>query len=121
MTICILPNVSSVGLNRVVNSATSARLHTGRLKVNLAKKAEKKSAVAMVKHARQSGCAFQDTEPPESLPILRKSAKVLGSLRRVRFTKATQRHPKIRENKGPSLGKIRVKSSSSAQSLRFAI
>ena len=61
-----------------------------------------------LKDARQLGCVFQDTEPPESLPILRKSTKVLGSIRRVRFTKATQGHANIRENKGPLLGKIQV-------------
>ena len=36
-------------------------------------------------------------------------AQVLGPVRRLRFTKATQRHADIRENKGPSLGKIQVK------------
>ena len=49
----------------------------------------KKPALAKTKDAPQLGCVFQDTEPPESLPILRKSTKVLGSIRRVRFTKAT--------------------------------
>ena len=63
----------------------------------------------MLKGARQLGSVFQDTEPPESVPSLRKSTKVLGSIRRVRFTKATQRHADIRENEGPSLGKIQVK------------
>ena len=33
----ILPNVNSTNLNRVVNSVTSAHLHTGRLKVNPAR------------------------------------------------------------------------------------
>ena len=33
----------------------------------------------------------------------------MGSIRRVRFTKATQRYANIRENKGPSLGKIQIK------------
>ena len=61
-----------------------------------------------LKDARQLGCVFQDTKPPESLPILQKSTKVLGSIRRVRFTKATQRHANIRENKGPWLGTIQV-------------
>ena len=41
---------------------------------------------------------------------------LFGSIRRVRFTKATQRHASIRDNKGSSLGKIQVKSSSSTQS-----
>ena len=55
------------------------------------------------------GCAFQDTHPPGSFPTSRICTKILGSIRRVRFTKATQRHANIRENKGPSLGKIQVK------------
>ena len=49
------------------------------------------------------------TQQPESLPILRKSTKVLGRIRRVRFTKATEHHANIRENKDPSLGKIQAK------------
>ena len=37
--------------------------------------------------------------------------KVLGPIRRVRFTKATQRHADIRENKRTTLGKIQGKTS----------
>ena len=55
--------------------------------------------------ARQLGCVSQDVEPPESAAILRKSTTVLGSIRRIRFTRATQRQANIRENKGPLLGK----------------
>ena len=68
-----------------------------------------KSAVAILKDARQLGCVFQDIEPPKSSSILRKSRKVFGSNRRVQFSKATLRHANIRENKGPLLGKIQVK------------
>ena len=68
-----------------------------------------KSAVAILKDARQLGCVFQNTEPPESLPILLNHTKVLGPIRRVRSTRAALRHANIRENKGPSLGKIQVK------------
>ena len=35
--------------------------------------------------------------------------KVLGPIRRVRFTQSTLRQARIRENKGPLLGKIQVK------------
>ena len=73
------------------------------------KKGGDKSAVAMVKDVRQSGCVSQDTEPPESSAILRKGPKVLGPIRRVRFTRAALRQANIRENKGPSLNKIQVK------------
>ena len=52
--------------------------------------------------------SFKDVGPLESLPILRKSKKVLRSTPRVQFTQATQRHANIRENKGPLLAKIQV-------------
>ena len=68
-----------------------------------------KNAVDIVKSVRQLSCVSQDTEPPESAAISWKGTKVLGPIRRVRFTKATQRHADIRENKGPSLGKMQVK------------
>ena len=38
-----------------------------------------------------------------------KGTKVLGPIRRVRFTSATLRHANIRENKGPSPNEIQVK------------
>ena len=68
-----------------------------------------KSAVAKVKHVRQLGCAFQDTEPAEASAILRKGPKVLGPIRRVRFTRTALRQANILENKGPSLNQIQVK------------
>ena len=68
-----------------------------------------KSAVAIVKSVRQLSCVSQDIEPPESAAISRKGTKVLGPIRRVRFTKAALRQANIPENKGPSLGKIQVK------------
>ena len=40
--------------------------------------------------------------PPEFSSILRRGTKVLGPIRRVRFTKATVRQASIRENTGPS-------------------
>ena len=100
-------HVNCASLNRVVNSARSARLHTARLKVNLAKERPKKdadkSAVAMLRNVRLLGCVFQDAEPPESLSIIRKNSKVLGASRRVQFSKATRPHANIRESTGPSL------------------
>ena len=73
------------------------------------KKGGDKNAVATVQDARQLGCVLQDTESLESAMILRKGTKVLGPIRRVRFTRATLRHANIRESKGPSLNKIQVK------------
>ena len=108
MIIGILPNVNPTGQNRDVNSEIGARLRTGRSSKKQKKDGDKVE-VAMLKDARQLGFVFQDIEPPEYTSILRKSTKVLGPLRRVCFSKATLSHANIRENKGPSLGKIRVK------------
>ena len=68
-----------------------------------------KSSLTILKDVRQLGVVFQDTEPPESVPILRNGTKILGPIRRVRLRKATQRHADIRENKGLDLAKIQVK------------
>ena len=59
------------------------------------KKDGDKSAVAILKDARQLGCVFQDTEPPESSSNLRKGPEVLGPIRRAQFTRATLRHANI--------------------------
>ena len=64
------------------------------------------NAVVVLKNVQKFGCVFQDSEPTRSSSFLRKGTKVLGPIRRVQFTKATQRHADIREIKGPSLGKI---------------
>ena len=53
--------------------------------------------------ARQLGCVFQDMKPPKS--ILRKGKDVRKPIQRVKFTKATARHTKIRDQ-NPSLGNI---------------
>ena len=57
----------------------------------------------------QLGCVLQDIEPPESVEISRKGTKVVGTMRRVRFTRAALRQANIRD-KG-QFGKIQVKSS----------
>ena len=64
-----------------------------------------KSAVAMLKITRQSGCVFQDMEPPKFSSILRKSSNILKPIQYVRFTKAFVRHADIRDQ-NPSLGMI---------------
>ena len=69
------------------------------------KKNGDKSAVAMLKIARQLGCVFQVMEPPKSSSIWRKSSNILKPIRCVRFTKAVLRHVNIREQ-NPSLGMI---------------
>ena len=112
MTTGILPNVNSVRLNRGVNSAQSAHFRSGRLRIQPNKRPKKrgdKSAVAIVKDVQQLGCVSQDVEPPESAAISRKGPKVLGPIRRLRFTRAALRQANIREGRGPSLNKIHVK------------
>ena len=108
----IFPNVNSIKLHRDVSSAQSAHSCTGRLKNNPRKNPQKgddKSAVAFVKSVEQLSCVSQDTEPPDSVTISRRGTKVLGPVRRVRFTGAALRQANIRERKGPSLGKRQVK------------
>ena len=53
-------------------------------------------------NTRQLGCVFQDVEPPK--PILRKSSD-MQTIQRVKFTKAVERHTKIRDQ-NPSFGLI---------------
>ena len=88
-----------------------------------------------MKDIRQWRCVLRDFEPPgwampdkvqramhretwssveencETSAVSWKSTDVLGPIRRVRFTTATLRQAKPRENKGPSLGIIQVKTS----------
>ena len=64
-----------------------------------------KSALAMLKITRQLGCLSQETEPPKSSSILRKSSNVLKPIRCIRFTEALLRHACIRDQ-NPSLGMI---------------
>ena len=48
---------------------------------------------------RQLGCVLQDMEPPRLSSILRKSSDMQKPIQRVKFTKATARHAKIRDQK----------------------
>ena len=69
------------------------------------KKNGDKSAVAMLKIARQLGCVCQDMEPPMFASILRKSSNMRKPIRCVRFIEAVLRHANIRDQ-NPSLGMI---------------
>ena len=69
------------------------------------KKKGDKSAVAILKNTRQVGCVFQDTEPPKSSSILRKSSNILKPIRSVQFTKAVLRQANSRDQ-NPSLGVV---------------
>ena len=55
---------------------------------------------------RHLGCVFQDMEPPKSSSILRKSAKILKPIRRVRFTKAALRNATLVKMKYHRLEKV---------------
>ena len=88
------------------------------------RESDDKNAVASVKVVPQLGCVSQDSEALVSQcgkqyrgnPM----QKVLGSIRKVRFTQSTLCQASIREKKGPSLGN-KCQSSSSAKSLRCEI
>ena len=56
-------------------------------------------------NARQLVCVIQDMEPPKLSSILRKSSDMQKPIQRVKFTKASARHTKIRDQ-NPSLGLI---------------
>ena len=83
----------------------SALVHTARLMNSLAKGLKRMGAVAMLKITRQLGCVSQDTEPPKSTTILRKSSNILKPIRCVRCAGAVLRHADIRDQ-NPSLGMI---------------
>ena len=58
---------------------------------------------------RRNSSVYDQDQPPESSAISRrKGTKVLGPIRRVRFTRTVLRQANIREN-GPSLNKMQVK------------
>ena len=67
------------------------------------KKLGQKSSQRRSSDARQLDCVFQDMTPPKS--ILRKCTDMRKPIQRVKFTKATARHTKIRD-RNPSLGYI---------------
>ena len=86
----------------------NAPVRIARLTTSLAKRSKKngdKSAVAILNSARQSGCVFQDMEPPKSTTILWKSSNIRKPIRCVRFTKTVLRHANIRDQ-NPTLGMI---------------
>ena len=69
------------------------------------KKTGEKNAVAMVRETKNLGCVFQDTEPPNSSSIFRKSSNMQKPNRSVRLTETTLRYAKVRD-RNPSLNKI---------------
>ena len=70
---------------------------------------------------RQLGCVFQDLEPPKLPSILRKSSDIQKPIQRVKFTKASARHTKIRDQ-NPSLAHVNLISvAPTLQNLRIGL
>ena len=123
MNIGILPSSNSVKLKRVVRLETSVCFRTTRLMNNQLKRPKKsyfskrrenddKNAVAIVKSVSQLGCVSPDSDALVSQGRESRGnprQKVLAPIQRVRFTQSTLRQASIREKKGPSFGKIKVK------------
>ena len=95
---------------RLMNNQTKSRRM---VIVPTKEESDDKNAVAIVKIVPQLGCVSQDSDALVSQrrkqPRRNPMQKVLGSIRRVRFTQSTLRQASIREKKGPSLGNIQVK------------
>ena len=107
MTVGILPNVSFISQKSDAKRGLSVCSRTTRLKNNQVR--SRKRAIKTEKKSDDWG----DSEPSE-LPKSVKyrgnpRRKVLGSIRRVRFTQSTLRQASIREKEGPSIEKIHVK------------
>ena len=71
------------------------------------------NAVATVKIVPQLGCVLRESEALASQETKEfrgnPMQKVLGPIRRIRFTQSALRQASIQDGKGPSLGKIQVK------------
>ena len=108
-------------ITRLMNNQINSRQEKTVLKKR--RESDDKNAVAIVKTVSQLGCISQDSgcvgfSKRQNSPDAK---KVLGPIRRTRFTDSTLRQASIREKKGPSLGKIQVKRPLSAKSLRYEI
>ena len=136
VSIGILPHVNSIKRNLDVSSALSPHSRITRLTNNQIKsdkelnsqngrESDDKNAVALVKSVHHNwvvyhkihGCTrFSKRQTVPGKP----DAKSLG-IDSISTVHSRLRHASIREKKGPSLGKIQVKKSSSAKSQRNAI
>ena len=122
MSIGIFPNVKSTKLNRDAKQGTSVCSRTARSKNNRGRSQKRaltlktenddKAAVAIVKTVPQWSCVSQDSEPSRLQRSVKHQGnprqKVLGPIRRVRFTvyAPSSNHPR---KKGTSLAQIQVK------------
>ena len=100
VNIGILPYVKITKLIRDVNSATSVYSDILRLTDGLVKRRRKiggKGSVALLKESKHFGCVCQDTEPPKSKSISRRSTKFLRSDRHCQILES---HATLRQNSG---------------------
>ena len=98
-------------LQRLMNNQTKTK---ERLLFHPKKReSEDKNAVVIVKIVPQLGYVLQDLEALVSRRGKQSRGnpmqKILGPIRRKRFSQSTLRQASIRERKGPSLGKTQVK------------
>ena len=95
-----------------VDGQPNKKLKKGYYSYNI-KESDDKNAVAFVKIVTQLSCVSRDSESLDSQRVRQYRGspmqKVLGPIRRVRFTEPTVRQASVREKKGPSLGKLQVK------------
>ena len=127
MNIGIRPNVNSTKQNRDVKQGISVCSRivrvtnnqiTSRKRSTILKKererATTKNAVPIVKIVPRLGCVSQDSEllgsQREGQARGNPMQRVSGLIRRIRFTQSTLRLTSVRDKKGPSLGKVQVKS-----------
>ena len=125
VNIGILPSVNFTKHKRVAKPGISVCSRIMRLMNNQTKRQRKATIPTkeekattrvlwlLCKIVPQLGCVSQDSEALVSnrgkQPRGNTMQKVLGPIRRIRFTQSTLRQASIRERKGPLLGKIQVK------------
>ena len=88
---------------------------TGQLVKRSDQELGQKSSKRQFSDARQLGCVFQDMTPPKS--ILQKSTDMPKPIQRVKFTKAFERHTKIRDQNPRSVTFVQVNLMSVAPTL----
>ena len=111
MTIGILPNVNSISLNRVVNSAISARLHTGRLRYNPAKSRRRmvtKVQYSCIERRTTVGLRISGNRAAGIFIDFTEEHICLGTNSTSTIHKSYAASCKRPRKKGPSLGKIQV-------------
>ena len=129
VSICILPNFNSSKMKQIAKPMISVRSRIIRLmnkpnkkpkksdRSNKRREGDDKYPMSFVKIV---GCVSEDSELLDSQRGRQARGKpmqrVLGPIRRIRFTQSTQRQASIREKKGPSLGKNASQNSLSAKS-----